>query len=939
MLGRRLAGDLAPVEEDARGVGIELDAEPSLAEVGRLADVLHAVERVPVDHHGAGIRRQAEGVGERAADEVLCPRAVPGRIGHRIADPAVHRAEPVVVDHERPLVAGPVGVGEDVLVDVSRIVHDVVEPEVANLGEQAPAMDEGEELPFVAGDESLVGPLVPRGATKLHAVLLGEPLDLPVAEHREARHRDQHRRDPEVLVPGSELLDRRPLVGVVHEVDVALEDLRVELERVPDQQPVVGVLLVAEHVHEGAVVDAVHPQGPDEVALHEPERLRQQERLRHLGGNAVHHLAPELLGHRGVEGGPGHGRLGPGRDRPALPRLGVPEALDVLLGERHRGIEPDDGEPAGHREDRLDDGLADLRVEVVELRRVVPGHARAVVAVVDVADVARPAILAPEDHGGVGRIPVVVLDLDPDARVLGEVRPAERVGGVGAVRAGEEPVRVLDDPARVDSHVVGDHVGRHADAPGPGAVAQGRPRSLAAEVFGDRVVAQGVRGGHRVGVAAELLDPLAGATALPEPDEPQPREAPADKPVELLVGDLVEAPDVAAIPAAELVQPDVRALGHQHDPGHPVLVLGEPLGLGVEARVRRRGPAASAAGTGMVAHPHGTLLFGDDVEARDQPVEQGAEAVAEVGGEEGTPAGPDPAQLAAERARLRDRRRTEHGDQVLPVRPEGGPAGEEAAQLPDDRGVGRRGREVAVVEQLAARPERRVRVLQPAGDELLEGHLAVRGPGSLPGEVGLRRHRPPRDRERRKARDEAEQGVVNGLRPQHLVEVVEGIVDRLGILVLTEDRNDRVEDLVDDPHRVERTRRDVGVGEPLGPAGRGHRRRQVPHGAQVGQDDIAGQREQGVVDGIAGPRVAPNVELALPADHAPSSLVGCRPGRPARLDAAGRRGCPVRVRGGVLERRPAAAASGAAGRAPGSRRGADHHRDRRSSVSLVRARS
>ena len=46
---------------------------------------------------------------------------------------------------------------------------------------------------------------------------------------------------PKYLSPVAELVDRRPLVGVVHEVDVALEDLRVELERVLDDEAVLGV--------------------------------------------------------------------------------------------------------------------------------------------------------------------------------------------------------------------------------------------------------------------------------------------------------------------------------------------------------------------------------------------------------------------------------------------------------------------------------------------------------------------------------------------------------------------------------------------------------------------------------------------------------------------------------------------------------------------------
>ena len=66
-------------------------------------------------------------------------------------------------------------------------------------------------------------------------------------------------------------------------------------------------------------------------------------------------------------------------------------------------------------------------VEEVELRGVVPREARAVVAVVDVANVAGPAVDALEDDRRVAVVPVVVLEDDPDPRVGRQVRPVERV--------------------------------------------------------------------------------------------------------------------------------------------------------------------------------------------------------------------------------------------------------------------------------------------------------------------------------------------------------------------------------------------------------------------------------------------------------------------------------------------------------------------------------
>ena len=131
-----------------------------------------------------------------------------------------------------------------------------------------------------------------------------------MAEHRQSGQCREDRRDAEVLVALAELLERGLLVRIAHEVDVALEDLRVEFDRLLDDLPVALAILVAEHVHERAVVDAVHAERPDEVALEQPERLGQQERARHLGRDPVDDLAPELDRHPLVEFGLRDGVLG-----------------------------------------------------------------------------------------------------------------------------------------------------------------------------------------------------------------------------------------------------------------------------------------------------------------------------------------------------------------------------------------------------------------------------------------------------------------------------------------------------------------------------------------------------------------------------------------------------------------------------------------------------
>jgi hypothetical protein len=109
----------------------------------------------------------------------------------------------------------------------------------------------------------------------------------------------------------------------------------------------------------------------------------------------------------------------------------------------------------------------------------------------------------------------VVLDPDLDPWVVGEVAALEPIGGKGRLRQLDEPLGMLDHPARIDPHVVGDHVAGEADAVPPGPFAEPSQRVLAAEIVGDPVVVQGVRRRHGVGVAAPALDPLRGPRALP----------------------------------------------------------------------------------------------------------------------------------------------------------------------------------------------------------------------------------------------------------------------------------------------------------------------------------------------------------------------------------------------------------------------------------------
>ncbi len=185
---------------------------------------------------------------------------------------------------------------------------------------------------LVACDEVFVGLLVHLGLLELHAVALGVALDLAVAEHGQAGQRGEQGADAEVFVAAAELVDRGALVGVAHEVDVALEDVGVELDGLLEVGAVLGVLFVAQHVHEGAVVDAMHAEGADEVAFEQPEGFGEEEGAGDFGGDAVDDLAPELVGHECVELLLRHGVFGARGDGAARAGQREPEPLDVAFG-------------------------------------------------------------------------------------------------------------------------------------------------------------------------------------------------------------------------------------------------------------------------------------------------------------------------------------------------------------------------------------------------------------------------------------------------------------------------------------------------------------------------------------------------------------------------------------------------------------------------------
>ena len=180
---------------------------------------------------------------------------------------------------------------------------------------------------------------------------------------------------------------------------------------------------------------------------------------------------------------------------------------------------------------------------------------------------------------------------------------------------------MLNHPTGIDSHVVGNHVGGHANASLPGAPTQVVHGIGTAQVAGDFVIIQRVGRGHSFRVAHHLLDALGSYASFPQADEPQAVDAAAGERIQLLVGNLIQAGDRTLVLFRKLVEPDIGVFGQQDDLGHPIEIGAVMLQLEFLFGERRR---FDGAGTGE----NRFVLFGDEIEAAEQAIEICADVLA-----------------------------------------------------------------------------------------------------------------------------------------------------------------------------------------------------------------------------------------------------------------------------------------------------------------------
>src|ERR1035438_8743493 len=223
----RRGAQFAPIEKDVALVGVELEGQAAIVQIVRPAQGFEAGKRVTKREDSAGIATEAEAVAQALLAE---PAGALVGIGCGVIDGAVCVAISVVVDHQRAFAAVAVGIGKDVFVDRAVGMEEVVEQEVAALGKEPAALEQGRNLAFVTPDQPVVWRLVVARPAVFHAVLLSEAFDLAMAEHRQAGKGGHHDRNAEAFIAGSELVNCCALIRIAHEVDVALHDVWVELE-------------------------------------------------------------------------------------------------------------------------------------------------------------------------------------------------------------------------------------------------------------------------------------------------------------------------------------------------------------------------------------------------------------------------------------------------------------------------------------------------------------------------------------------------------------------------------------------------------------------------------------------------------------------------------------------------------------------------------------
>ena len=198
-----------------------------------------------------------------------------------------------------------------------------------------------------------------------HAVFFSESFKLSMTKHGQSGHGDHHSTDAKIFIIFAKLCHSSFFIGIVHEVHVTFQNFRVEFQCLFNDIAVFGVFFIFQHIHECAVVNAVHAQGTNKIAFHEPESFCEQQRIGNFFSDAVNNFTPEFFGNLCIKISFGFSAFRPGRDIAACPGFGKPQSLQMFFSQGHCRIKTDDRSTPCHVKNRLNGCFTNFRVEVV----------------------------------------------------------------------------------------------------------------------------------------------------------------------------------------------------------------------------------------------------------------------------------------------------------------------------------------------------------------------------------------------------------------------------------------------------------------------------------------------------------------------------------------------------------------------------------------------
>ena len=300
---------------------------------------------------------------------------------------------------------------------------------------------------------------------------------------------------------------------------------------------------------------------------------------------------------------------------------------------------------------------------------------------------------------------------------------------------------------------------------------------------------------------------------------------------------MVEAGDAALVFLAELVEPDISVLGDHDDIWHPVAVGAEALRFIIKPAVGWHWNRAGAE-KGQLA------FFFDEIKPAEQAIEVASDQLG--------PVGADVLKLGKERMGGSNGWAAQHRDQVLILRPEMGLGIEECVEMLHDAEIGALGGQIKIIKQIQVGGQSGVLVGNPQNEHLFERYRAVRMTifADASKEVcdGLLLLI---DRHRRELGKKAFQGVIQLLFSDLVSKKYKGIFHCLGIDPLAIAGDDEMEDFVDEAHGVDLPGFDGALWVFEQVALLVHLLGQAAGSVEIGQDNIAAEGINGLVELVA----------------------------------------------------------------------------------------